>query len=59
MKNIFKMWLVLSLFTSCIPIQKVPKDAKMEDFFHFQKAKNYDSSKWAVFLPGTGGLRIF
>ena len=40
-------------------MQKVPKDAKMTDFFHFQKAKNYDASKWAVFLPGTGGLRIF
>lgn len=40
-------------------MQKVPKDAKMTDFFHFQKAKDYDASKWAVFLPGTGGLRIF
>jgi dienelactone hydrolase len=40
-------------------MQKVSKDAKMTDFFHFQKAKNYDGSKWAVFLPGTGGLRIF
>jgi dienelactone hydrolase len=40
-------------------MQKVPKDAKMTDFFHFQKAENYDASKWAVFLPGTGGLRIF
>lgn len=59
MKPLLKLLLVLSLFTSCIPMQKVPKDAKMEDFFHFQKAKNYDSSKWAVFLPGTGGLRIF
>lgn len=40
-------------------MQKVPKDAKMTDFFHFQKAKDYNASKWAVFLPGTGGLRIF
>lgn len=31
----------------------------MTDFFHFQKAKDYNASKWAVFLPGTGGLRIF
>lgn len=59
MGNILKIILVLSFFTSCIPMQKVPKDAKMEDFFHFQKAKDYDASKWAVFLPGTGGLRIF
>ncbi|SRX55635.1 dienelactone hydrolase family protein [Aequorivita sp. CIP111184] len=59
MKTILKLLLVFSLFTSCIPMQKVPKDAKMTDFFHFQKAKNYDASKWAVFLPGTGGLRIF
>jgi dienelactone hydrolase len=40
-------------------MQKVPKDAKMEEFFHFQKAENFDAKKWAVFLPGTGGLRIF
>lgn len=40
-------------------MQKVPKDAVMTDFFHFQKAANYDTTKWAVFLPGTGGLRIF
>lgn len=40
-------------------MQKVPKDAVMTDFFYFQKAKEYDASKWAVFLPGTGGLRIF
>lgn len=40
-------------------MQKVPKDAKMTDFFHFQKSENFDASKWAVFLPGTGGLRIF
>lgn len=40
-------------------MQKVPKDSKMTDFFHFQKAKEYDAAKWAVFLPGTGGLRIF
>jgi dienelactone hydrolase len=40
-------------------MQKVPKDAKMTDFFHFQKSKDYDASRWAVFLPGTGGLRIF
>lgn len=59
MKAIFKLLLLSSLFTSCIPMQKVPKDAKMTDFFHFQKAKDYDASKWAVFLPGTGGLRIF
>ncbi len=59
MKNILKLLLVVSLFTSCIPMQKVPKDAKMTDFFHFQKAKDYNASKWAVFLPGTGGLRIF
>ena len=58
-KTIFKILLVCSLFTSCIPMQKVPKNAKMTDFFHFQKAKDYDASKWAVFLPGTGGLRIF
>ncbi len=59
MKTILKLLIVCSLFTSCIPMQKVPKDAKMADFFHFQKAKDYDASKWAVFLPGTGGLRIF
>ena len=59
MKNIFKILLVCLLFTSCIPMQKVPKDAVMTDFFHFQKAQDYDASKWAVFLPGTGGLRIF
>lgn len=40
-------------------MQKVPKDAVMTDFFHFQKAANYDTTKWTVFLPGTGGLRIF
>lgn len=40
-------------------MQKVPKDAVMTDFFYFQKAKDYDASKWAVFIPGTGGLRIF
>lgn len=59
MKTILKLLIVCSLLTSCIPMQKVPKDAKMTDFFHFQKAKDYDASKWAVFLPGTGGLRIF
>jgi len=59
MKTILKLLFVFSLFTSCIPMQKVPKDAKMTDFFHFQKAKDYNPSKWAVFLPGTGGLRIF
>ncbi len=59
MKTILKLLLVFSMFTSCIPMQKVPKNAKMKDFFHFQKAKDYDASKWAVFLPGTGGLRIF
>lgn len=59
MKNILKLLVVLSFFTSCIPMQKVPKDAVMTDFFHFEKAKDYDASKWAVFLPGTGGLRIF
>lgn len=59
MKNILKILLVCSLFPSCIPMQKVPKDAKMTDFFHFQKARDYDASKWAVFLPGTGGLQIF
>ncbi len=59
MKNILKLLVIFSLFTSCIPMQKVPKDAVMTDFFHFQKAKDYDASKWAVFLPGTGGLRIF
>ena len=58
--NLFlKLFLLCSLVTSCIPMQKVPKDAIMEDFFHFQKAENYDAKKWAVFLPGTGGLRIF
>lgn len=52
--------LIISTVTfSCIPAQKVPKDAKMSDFFHFQKAENYDASQWAVFLPGTGGLQIF
>lgn len=59
MKFIFKILIVFSVFTSCIPMQKVPKDAKMTDFFHFQKAENYNASKWAVFLPGTGGLKIF
>ncbi|MBF31502.1 MAG: hypothetical protein CL529_10040 [Aequorivita sp.] len=59
MKNILKLLVIFSLFTNCIPMQKVPKDAVMTDFFHFQKAKDYDASKWAVFLPGTGGLRIF
>lgn len=58
-KTLIKLVLIFSLFSSCIPMQKVPKDAKMTDFFHFQKAENYDASKWAVFLPGTGGLRIF
>src|SRR5690554_2105865 len=58
-KLLFKILLVAVFFTSCIPMQKVPKDAVMSDFFHFQKAKDYDASKWAVFLPGTGGLRIF
>src|SRR5690606_26374797 len=59
MKTILKLLIVCSFLTSCIPMQKVPKDAVMTDFFHFQKAKDYDASKWAVFLPGTGGLRIF
>lgn len=59
MKTFIKLILIFSFFTSCIPMQKVPKDAKMEDFFHFQKAKDFNASKWAVFLPGTGGLRIF
>jgi len=59
MRIAIKLLIVFSLFTSCIPMQKVPKDAKMTDFFHFQKAEKYDASKWAVFLPGTGGLRIF
>lgn len=59
MKNIFPILAILTLFSSCIPMQKVPKDAKMTDFFHFQKSENYNPSKWAVFLPGTGGLRIF
>ncbi len=59
MKTTLKLLFLFSLFTSCIPMQKVPRDAKMTDFFHFQKAKDYDASKWAVFLPGTGGLRIF
>ena len=59
MRALLKIVLLFFLFTSCIPMQKVPKGAKMTDFFHFQKAKDYDSSKWAVFLPGTGGLRIF
>ncbi len=59
MKRIFQLLLIFSLFTSCIPMQKVPKDAKMPDFFHFQKAEDYNASKWAVFLPGTGGLKIF
>lgn len=59
MKTFVKLMLVSLLFTSCIPMQKVPKDAKMTDFFHFQKAADYNAAKWAVFLPGTGGLRIF
>lgn len=59
MKIVLKILLIFSLFTSCIPMQKVPKEAKMTDFFHFQKANDYDATKWAVFLPGTGGLRIF
>lgn len=59
MKTVLRLLVICSLFTSCIPMQKVPKDAKMADFFHFQKAKEYDASKWAVFLPGTGGLKIF
>jgi dienelactone hydrolase len=59
MKTKFKLLPLILLATSCIPMQKVPKGAKMTDFFHFQKADNYDASKWAVFLPGTGGLRIF
>lgn len=58
-KLLLKLLFVAVFFTSCIPMQKVPKDAVMSDFFHFQKAKDYDASKWAVFLPGTGGLRIF
>lgn len=59
MRSVLKLFLLFLLFTSCIPMQKVPKNAKMADFFHFQKAADYDASKWAVFLPGTGGLRIF
>lgn len=59
MKVYLKFLLLCFLVTSCIPAQKVPKDATMTDFFHFQKAKDYDASKWTVFLPGTGGLRIF
>lgn len=59
MKAILKLLVIFSLFTSCIPMQKVPNDAKMTDFFHFQQAKDYDAAKWAVFLPGTGGLKIF
>lgn len=51
--------LLLTGMFSCIPMQKVPKDAQMTDFFHFQKSDDFDASKWAVFLPGTGGLRIF
>lgn len=62
-KNKFSFFLCLLIFSvtifSCIPAQKVPKDAKMTDFFHFQKAEKYDAGQWAVFLPGTGGLRIF
>jgi len=58
MKTIFKLILAFSFFTSCIPMQKVPKDAVMTDFFHFQKAKDYDASKWAVFLPGTGAEKL-
>lgn len=48
-----------SIMQSCIPSQKVTKNDVMADFFHFEKSEVYDSSKWAVFLPGTGGLRIF
>lgn len=59
MRALLKIVLLFFLFTSCIPMQKVPKDATMTDFFHFQKTRDHDSSKWAVFLPGTGGLRIF
>ncbi len=49
--------LLFLLLTSCIPIQKVPKYAKMEDYFYFQPAVENDTSKWVVFLPGTGGLK--
>ena len=59
MKILLNFFLASLLLSSCIPAQKVPKGAKMTDFFHFQKAADYDASKWAVFLPGTGGLRIF
>lgn len=59
MSTFLKVALLFFLLNSCIPMQKVPKDATMTDFFHFQRAKDYDPSKWAVFLPGTGGLRIF
>lgn len=38
-------------------MQKVPKDAKMEDYFYFQPSEKNDPSKWVVFLPGTGGLK--
>lgn len=59
MKVYLKLILLCFLVSSCIPMQKVPKDAVMTDFFHFQRAKDYSPSKWAVFIPGTGGLRIF
>ncbi|MGB3342793.1 MAG: dienelactone hydrolase family protein [Aequorivita sp.] len=59
MRILLKLSFLFPLFTACIPMQKVPRDAKIADFFHFQKAKEYDVSKWAVFLPGTGGLQIF
>ena len=59
MKSSFSLLIVVCFFTSCIPTQKVPKGSIMTDFFHFQKAEKYDSSKWTVFPPGTGGLRIF
>lgn len=57
MQLLLKLSLVFFLATSCITMQKVPKDAKMEDYFYFQPAEKNDSSKWVVFLPGTGGLK--
>lgn len=59
MRTLFQFGWILFLFLNCIPAQKVTKDNVMTDFFHFQKAEEYDPEKWAVFLPGTGGLRIF
>lgn len=59
MKNTIKYTLIFLLFTGCFPSQKIPKDAKMTDYFYFQGAGQMPSDNWVVFLPGTGGLKIF